>query len=244
MSRPNPHRRRHWVLSAAAALVVATVGVRPVRSKKKVPVTRLVAVPLTSYPGNESSPSFSPDGTQVAFAWDGEKQDNSDIYVKQIGVEPPYRLTNHPAMDYSPAWSPDGRSIAFLARSRQAKPPSCSDRSAAGPNAFWRRSTGQCPPSLWPVLILDPGLKVAPRYNFHTRTTGWGLALVSAETGEQRPLTNPPTEEIGDMAPAILPDGRTLLFSRVSPDYNNVTLWLLGLGEGYKPLDREEKVKT
>jgi Tol biopolymer transport system component len=58
-----------------------------------------VAVPLTSYPGNESWPSFSPDGTQVAFDWDGEKQDNRDIYVKQVGVEPPYRLTNDPAMD-------------------------------------------------------------------------------------------------------------------------------------------------
>lgn len=55
-----------------------------------------------------------PDGTQVAFAWNGEKQDNWDIYVKQIGVEPPYQLTNDPAMDYSPAWSPDGRFLAFL----------------------------------------------------------------------------------------------------------------------------------
>ena len=101
----NPRRRLHWVLSVAAALIVATVGVWLVRSKKQGPEVPLVAVPLTSYPGFESQPSFSPDGTQLAFAWDGEKQDNGDIYVKQIGLEPPYRLTNDPAMDYSPAWS-------------------------------------------------------------------------------------------------------------------------------------------
>ena len=74
----------------------------------------MMAVPLTSYPGSESQPSFSPDGSQVAFAWDGEKQDNSDIYLKLIGTEPPARLTTDPAEDFSPAWSPDGRSIAFI----------------------------------------------------------------------------------------------------------------------------------
>src|SRR5262249_51567161 len=70
VSRPNPDRRLHWILSVAAALVIATVGVWLFRSKKEVPEVPLVAVPLTSYPGNESSPSFSPVGTQVAFAWD------------------------------------------------------------------------------------------------------------------------------------------------------------------------------
>ena len=45
------------------------------------------SVPLTSYVGSEICPSFAPDGERVAFAWDGEKQDNFDIYVRQIGDE-------------------------------------------------------------------------------------------------------------------------------------------------------------
>ena len=53
----------------------------------------LIAVPLTTDPGYEGMPSLSPDGSQVAFGSFGEKLDNLDIYVKQIGGGPP--LTAH-----------------------------------------------------------------------------------------------------------------------------------------------------
>jgi hypothetical protein len=56
---------------------------------------------------------FSPDGNQVAFEWNGERQDNTDIYVKLIDSATPLRLTTDPAVDFHPAWSPDGRSIGF-----------------------------------------------------------------------------------------------------------------------------------
>ena len=42
----------------------------------------------------KSTPAFSPDGNQLAFAWDGENGDNFDIYVQLIGSgSPPLRLT-------------------------------------------------------------------------------------------------------------------------------------------------------
>jgi DNA-binding winged helix-turn-helix (wHTH) protein len=44
------------------------------------------SVPLTSGVGSAVCPSFAPDGERIAFSWDGEKRDNFDIYVKQIGV--------------------------------------------------------------------------------------------------------------------------------------------------------------
>jgi len=71
-------------------------------------------VPLTTYTGSERSPSFSPDGNQVAFSWEGERQDNRDIYVKLVDSPALLRLTTDPAVDDYPVWSPDGRSIAFL----------------------------------------------------------------------------------------------------------------------------------
>ena len=73
----------------------------------------LEAVPLTALPGQEISPSFSPDGSQVAFGWEGETNGAGfDLYVKVIGTDKPLRLTNHPAPWLGVAWSPDGHNIA------------------------------------------------------------------------------------------------------------------------------------
>ena len=73
-----------------------------------------LAVPLTAYPGDERAPSLSPDGSRVAFSWDGPARNNYDIYVKLAGPGEPIRLTTNPAPDESPAFSPDGRSVAFM----------------------------------------------------------------------------------------------------------------------------------
>ena len=72
--------------------------------------------PLTALSGDERFATFSPDGNQVAFAWNGENGDNTDIYVLPIGSGTPLRLTTDPAEDTAPAWSPDGSQIAFVRR--------------------------------------------------------------------------------------------------------------------------------
>jgi Tol biopolymer transport system component len=70
---------------------------------------------LTSMRGLVTHPTFSPDGGQIAFAWEGEKGDNWDIYLKMIGSSEFRRLTTDPAPDFAPSWSPDGRQIASFA---------------------------------------------------------------------------------------------------------------------------------
>jgi eukaryotic-like serine/threonine-protein kinase len=244
-SGPRPRRRLTWAFSAAAALVIVAVGVWLTRSKSDMLEEPLVAVPLTSYPGNQSWPSFSPDGTQVAFDWDGEKQDNRDIYVKQVGIESPYRLTNDRAVDYSLAWSPDGRLIAFLRDLSPGKTAIMLIPQRGGLERILADVSGSLRSlGYGPYLSWTPDSKWLVSSTFATGQHGRGLRLYSTETGEQHSLTNPPIEEIGDTSPAVSPDGRTLVFSRVSPDFYNVTLWLLHLGVGYKPLGKEEKVQT
>jgi Tol biopolymer transport system component/DNA-binding winged helix-turn-helix (wHTH) protein len=98
------------ILLAAFGLLVPTIARRFLRQPRP---PLLEAVPLTTLPGEEISPSFSPDGSQVAFGWNGENDGAGfDLYVKVIGTDKPLRLTNHPVPWLGVAWSPDGRSIA------------------------------------------------------------------------------------------------------------------------------------
>ncbi len=71
-------------------------------------------VALTSLTGLELFPTFSPDGEQVAFSWNGTKQDNWDVYVTLVGSSDVRRLTSDLGEDARPTWSPDGRQIAFV----------------------------------------------------------------------------------------------------------------------------------
>ena len=116
--------RPSWWKRKAAIAVAACVGTAGLLYVRIAPLIErlwrlnelqhLTIVPLTALPGNVASPTFSPDGSQVAFAWDGESNGKGyDLYVKAIGADNPLRLTFHPADWLSAAWSPDGRSIAI-----------------------------------------------------------------------------------------------------------------------------------
>src|SRR4029079_10244374 len=69
------------------------------------------AVRLTSSPGEESFPRFSPDGTKVAYSasYDG----NVDVYVAPALGGEPKRLTYHPMPDRVIGWTPDGTRVLF-----------------------------------------------------------------------------------------------------------------------------------
>jgi len=173
------------------------------------------AVPLTSLPGVVRAPSLSPDGSYVAFSWNGPKQDNPDIYVHQIGgSSPPFRLTSDPSNDHSPSWSPDGRTVVFLRRGP-----------AGGKSEVWRiaplggreRKVAEIQPRLAPFRPVS--LEWCPDSTclFVTDTLGAGkpdaLFSMSVETGEKRQLTHP-QGLVMDADPAVSPDGGSLIFRR------------------------------
>lgn len=70
------------------------------------------AIRLTSGPGIETDPSFSPDGTQIAFT--GEYDGNVDVFVMPATGGVPKRITYHPGPDIAAGWTPDGKRVLFL----------------------------------------------------------------------------------------------------------------------------------
>jgi len=105
--------RRRLAVPVAAALAIAVLATGLWwHDPPGDPVPVIEA--LTSYTGREIYPALSPDGNHVAFSWNGENEDNFEIYVQPVGTSVPLRLTTNPARDLSPAWSPDGRMIAFI----------------------------------------------------------------------------------------------------------------------------------
>ncbi len=221
------HRRSLIWVAALLAFLAAAVTIWFYRSTLEAPEEILAPVPLTSYPGYEGQASFSPDGNQVAFVWDGEKQDNDDIYIKLIGSEPLLRLTTNPAADSNPAWSPDGRWIAFL---RELSAP----RAAVllvSPLGGAERKLTEIERSRWHSggaqgIAWTPDGKglVLPDRN----SAGQGLFLLSIETGEKQRLTSPPAKWL-DEDPAVAPDGSTLASIRLnSSGFGDIHLQRLG----------------
>ena len=80
---------------AAAALVLVIVAVTWWPSlRRRIETPAMQVMPLTVLPGHEQWPTFSPDGDQVAFEWDGENGDNADIYITMVGSSEVRRLTS------------------------------------------------------------------------------------------------------------------------------------------------------
>jgi Tol biopolymer transport system component len=195
------------------------------------PATR--STPFTSYTGREQQPSFSPDGKQIAFSWNGDKGDNFDIYIKLVNSETrPLRLTSDPAEDIYPAWSPDGTQIAFV---RHQGPqitiltiPVLGGQERklySGTSAFYSlyefgNALSWSPDGKFLAFSGQPG----PRQPN-------GIFLLSTETLEKRQLTTPPEGFLGDSTPAFSPDGKLLAFVRGASS-RDVEVYVMPAGGG------------
>ncbi len=215
---PPPSPRRNPLLWLAPAILLAAALLSGWYLRRPSP-TFDRPQPLTSYPGREIFPSFSPDGNRLAFQWEGETRDNWDIYTKVIGQDAPQRLTQHPADDWSPAWSPDGRHIALVRRHIQdgvnellVMP------STGGPERSLLRGPLLNNVSAWNQLPRLVAWHPDSRHLIvsHSPQEGQPFALwaVSLANGELRQLTHPPPKTDGDVDPAVSPDGRRLAFRR------------------------------
>ena len=211
-----------WVWAVGAALVpVMAFGAWRF---SRIPPDTIEAprrIPLTTYSGAEIDPSFSPDGRQLAFVWNGEKRDNFDIYVKLVDGGDPLRLTTDPAVDRMPAWSPDGRYVAFNRQQSMylVSPLGGGERKLTDgsfADIAWT-------PDSKSIAFLD---------------ASGAVALFNLQAGDRRRLTDPPPTSGGDRSFAFSPDGSTLAFARWTSNTGAAELYAMPLSGG--PLKRIE----
>jgi len=164
---------------------------------------------LTNSPASDYHPTWSPDGTQIAFT--SERDGNQEIYVMEADGSHPRRLTDNPAGDMRPSWSPDETQIAFNSMRGgnwdiYVMNSDGSDQRPLTTSADWE---------LFPTWSPD-GTQIAffacgPQ----CRPNRQDVYVMDAEGAEQgagnmRQLTDTPS--IVDESPAWSPDGSQILF--------------------------------
>lgn len=126
LNTPDKMPRRQWLLSRKLVVVivcvVSAIGIaalirsaslrsalfqagnqpKPFAGEPNMMSSNLRSSILTSAPGDAKSPSFSPDGRQIAFVWNGEEPSRYDIYVQLVGGDTPLQLTHHKSGDGVP----------------------------------------------------------------------------------------------------------------------------------------------
>jgi Tol biopolymer transport system component/DNA-binding winged helix-turn-helix (wHTH) protein len=205
----------YWALLAILILIAAGFGswIWIHRTKPSQPkADEFKTIPLTSYLGIETQPSFSPDGNQVAFVWKDENSNHQHVYVKYLGSESPLKVTNDPADDYSPVWSPDGRSIAFLRVSEKDRGIYIAPALGGAAHKVlsplgtieWERGSLSWSPDGKKLIFTDGKSAKSPSSIYSLRL----------DTLQTQKVTNPSELSDGDSSPAFSPDGSKIAFLR------------------------------
>jgi Tol biopolymer transport system component len=201
------------LLATVALAIAASLAWRFLRPSG-VSVPRAEVLPVTTLAGDEMRPALSPDGSQIAFFWGGEKSNDGGLYITMSGSPEMRRLTVSPNHDNFPRWSPDGQRIAFVrfsfreyagGRVHTVSP-------LGGPHA--RLSDF---PAQGPVAWSPDGRHIAAsRWAPEESREPTGIFLIPVAGGEPRPLTDT-RGPFRDTGLAFSPDGRQLAYASCTP---------------------------
>jgi Tol biopolymer transport system component/DNA-binding winged helix-turn-helix (wHTH) protein len=205
------------ILGLLGLFAVTLIPLWQLRKAPISPVPPMRIVPLTALNGSEYGGTFSPDGRQLAFAWNGELppgesvrtwvQGNWDIYVKLVGGVEVRRLTTDPGLDLAPVWSPDGRQIAYVRLSPHGQQVRVMSALGGGD-----RAVSDFPAFLPATWSPDSRYLAAGRDGPVDATHANGIHLIPLDGGEPRAITRPEGTR-ADQSAIFSPDGHRLAYA-------------------------------
>ena len=155
------------------------------------------SIALTDNQSLNADPSFSPDGKQIAFVSDRDK--NANIYLMDTDGSNLRQLTNDLAFDNYPVFSPDGTQIAFQ-----------SNREEEHVEVYLKNVNDRTPPRR--LTHTRNGMGIAPKC---WSADGTQILMYMNQNGKDRIV-------LGDVEPAIAPvlsdEAADLSFPRLSAD--------------------------
>jgi TolB protein len=158
---------------------------------------------LTTTRGNQSQPSWSPDGSRIAYQSD---QDADHIYLMSADGTGAHRVTNDPAPETEPAWSPDGRWIAY---SRRLPGSEIRELWLVRPDGSGRRRLTARAQSAYEPAWSPDGRTIA--FASKPETGRYEIFAVGVDGKRLRRITFSNEDAF---EPAWSPDGKTIAFSR------------------------------
>ena len=221
----------HWRITATRVTVAGVVSAALVLAflyyshSRKSRAVRTTIVPAVTNFGEKYTPSLSPDGQHLAFAWNGGAGAHFSLYVKLVGTEESLRLTKQAAIDFNPVWSPDGRHIAFC-RIQGVETgiyiiPALGGAERRVRKTLWEEH------EFYEIFWYDGRLSWSPDGKllaFSDRApneSAPSIFLLSLDSLEVRRLTSPHSSR-GDFNPQFSPDSRTLVFNRGSQGVHTI----------------------
>jgi len=155
---------------------------------------------LTTDPGVDDTPVWSPDGSRIAFISD-RANGEFDIFTMAADGSDLQKITTNPDRDSSPDWHPDGDTIVYRARTN------------GNSNIYVTNATGGITLS----LTTDPGFDGDPTWSpdgeqilFTTDRTGdYEIFVMNRDGSNRQNLTNHPAN---DEFPSWSADGRVIAF--------------------------------
>jgi Tol biopolymer transport system component len=208
---------------AAATILLAAGAWWWSRRTVEAPDMEPKVVPLTAHRGDERDPSFSPDGSQIAFTW-APDEIAQNIYIKLIGPGEPIRLTyTSDAAEFLPKWSPDGKWIAFQRNV---------GKSILAAGVFVIPALGGPERALAEDVDVNLGWSPDSRWVGYTGGNPHSFYLASPTGAERKLVTGPLDGKYPVSAGIISPDGRKLAVTFLIGAY--FPLYVVPLSADYK----------